>query len=69
VRCFHSAAAQLADGGRFVVEALVPQPGTYTDGRKVTVAEVDEHKVIPNVGALDPVGADLDVSSGRVVGR
>jgi SAM-dependent methyltransferase len=59
VRCFQSAAAQLTDGGRFVVEALVPQPGTYTDGRKVTVAEVDEDKVILNVGSLDPVGQTL----------
>lgn len=38
VRCFQSAAAQLNERGKFVVEALVPQPGSYTDGRKVAVA-------------------------------
>jgi SAM-dependent methyltransferase len=59
VRCFQSAAAQLGDGGRFVVEALVPQPGEYKDGRKVTVAEVDEDKVILNVAVLDPVAQTL----------
>jgi len=46
VRCFAAAADQLADGGSFVVEALVPQPGTYTDGRKVTVAHADQTGVI-----------------------
>ena len=53
VNCFQSAADQLNDGGNFVVEALVPQPGSYTDGRKVTVASVDENGVILNVSALD----------------
>jgi len=59
VRCFQSVASQLVDGGHFVVEALVPQPGTYTNGRKVTVAEVDEDIVILNVGSLDPVQQTL----------
>lgn len=53
VQCFQSAASQLADGGRFVVEALVPQPGTYTDGRKITVASVSDSAVILNVSVLD----------------
>ncbi len=53
VRCFQSAADQLTEGGQFVVEALVPQPGTYTDGRKVTVASADEHGVILNVSVID----------------
>jgi SAM-dependent methyltransferase len=53
VRCFQSAADQLAEGGRFVVEALVPQPGTYTDGRKLTVANANEHGIILNVSVID----------------
>lgn len=53
VRCFESAAAQLNDGGKFAVEALVPQPGTYTDGRKVTVAGVTESSVILNISVID----------------
>jgi SAM-dependent methyltransferase len=59
VRCFKSAASQLMDGGHFVVEALVLQPSTYKDGRKVTVAAVDEAKVILSVGLLDPVQQTL----------
>ena len=43
VRCFASAAAQLTDGGRFVVEALVPRPETYQNGQKVTLAHAGEH--------------------------
>lgn len=53
VKCFQSAASQLADGGSFIVEALVPQPGSYTGGRKVTVASVDDSAVILNVSVLD----------------
>jgi SAM-dependent methyltransferase len=53
VRCFQSAADQLAEGGQFVVEALVPQPGSFTDGRKVTVANVDDNGVILSVSVVD----------------
>lgn len=53
VRCFQTAAGQLHRGGKFVVEALVPQPGSYTDGSKVTVAHAGEHGVILNVSVID----------------
>jgi SAM-dependent methyltransferase len=53
VRCFQSAAEQLNERGKFVVEALVPQPASYTDGRKVVVAGVDDRHVVLNVGVLD----------------
>lgn len=56
VRCFASAAAQLTDDGRFVVEALVPRPETYQDGQKVVVAQVGDAQVVLNVASLDPVG-------------
>jgi SAM-dependent methyltransferase len=53
LRCFASAAEQLTPAGRFVVEALVPQPGTYVDGRKVTVASADDQGVVLNVSVID----------------
>lgn len=56
VRCFVSAAAQLTDGGRFVVEALVPRPETYQNGQKVVLAHSGDDQVVLNVATLDPVG-------------
>lgn len=53
VNCFQAAADQLRDRGRFVVEALVPQPATYNDGHKVTVASIDADRVLLNVSLLD----------------
>lgn len=55
VRCFASAAAQLTEDGRFVVEALVPRPEAYQNGQKVVLAQADEHQVVLNVASLDPV--------------
>lgn len=59
VACFQSVSEQMNDRGKFVVEALVPQPGSYTDGRKVTVADVDGNHVILNVGVLDSAAQTL----------
>ncbi len=44
VRCFRNAADHLAPGGRFVVEAWVPDPGAFRGGRSVQLvtAGVDE---------------------------
>lgn len=53
VRCFENVARHLAAGGSFVVEALVPQPGTYHDRRKVTVAGATHDRVILDVSEID----------------
>ncbi len=55
VRCLHNVAARLAPGGRFVIEALMPQPGTYTDRRKMTAAAADDERVVITVSELDPL--------------
>jgi hypothetical protein len=53
VRCFTSAAEQLTERGRFVVEALVPQPGSYTNGQKTTVSKADEDALILSASIID----------------
>ncbi|MDP8932473.1 MAG: class I SAM-dependent methyltransferase [Actinomycetota bacterium] len=59
VRCFRNIAARLSSGGRFVIEALMPQPGTYTERRKVTVAAASDERVIINVSELDPLAQTI----------
>ena len=54
VRCFRRAAQKLAAGGKLVVEALMPRPSSYDDrGSKVTVADVNDERVIVNVSQTD----------------
>jgi SAM-dependent methyltransferase len=53
VRCFVSVGEQLAAGGRFVVEALVPQPGSYTNGQKTTVSMVEQDGLILTASVMD----------------
>jgi SAM-dependent methyltransferase len=54
LRCFVAAADQLTERGRFLVEALVPQPGSYVDGQKTNVSQVDEDAVILTASIIDP---------------
>lgn len=42
VRCVGNAAAHLAPGGRFVVEAFVPDHGRFRDGQAVRADRVDD---------------------------
>ncbi|MDP8931392.1 MAG: class I SAM-dependent methyltransferase [Actinomycetota bacterium] len=60
VRCFRNVAAHLTPGGRFLIEALMPQPGTYIDRRKVTIAAADDERIIINVSELDPLAQSID---------
>lgn len=45
VRCFASVAEHLLPGGRFVVEAFVPDVTRFTDGQTVRVTGLDEDEV------------------------
>lgn len=60
LRCFHNVARHLTSEGRFVVEALVPQPGTYHDGHRISVAHASDERVVINVSALDLVAQTID---------
>ncbi len=60
VRCFRNVAAHLTPTGRFVIEALMPQPGTYNDRRRVTVAGADDERIVINISKLDPLAQTVD---------
>lgn len=61
VRCFANVARRLAPEGRFLVEALVPQPGSYEQRRKLTVADARDDRVILSASETDPVAQTVDV--------
>jgi SAM-dependent methyltransferase len=54
VRCFANAAAHLRPGGRFVIEAWVPDPAAFTDGAAVRVLSVGEDEVLLEAARLHP---------------
>lgn len=60
VRCFRNVAAHLTAGGRFLIEALVPQPGTYTDRRKTMLAVANDERVVITISELDPLAQTID---------
>jgi SAM-dependent methyltransferase len=54
VRCFANAAAHLRPGGRFVVEAFVPDPAAFHSGPAVRPVVVAEDEVLLEVATLHP---------------
>jgi SAM-dependent methyltransferase len=60
LRCFANAAAHLRDGGRFVVEAFVPDLGRFDRGQRVGVSAVSIDRVDLEVSRHDPVNQRVD---------
>lgn len=60
LRCFQNVAAHLAPDGRFVIEALMPQPMAYGDRRKISAAGLTDDRVVLNISELDPVAQTID---------
>jgi SAM-dependent methyltransferase len=56
VRCFARVAERLRPGGRFVVEAFVPDLGRFDRGQRVGVLELGGGLVRLEASELDPVG-------------
>lgn len=54
VRCFANAAAHLGPGGRFLVEAWVPDPGAFRRGQAVRVLDVRDQRVLLEIAQLLP---------------
>lgn len=71
VRCFENAAAHLVAGGRFVVEAWVPDLTGFTDGQRVRPRLVSGDRVALVIAELDPVDqrmrtTQIELSDGGV---
>ena len=56
VACFTNAASHLGRGGRFVIEAWVPDPSRFVGGSAVSVRRLRADHVSLDVAQLDPVG-------------
>jgi SAM-dependent methyltransferase len=52
VRCFENVAARLTDGGLFVIDAFVPDPARFGDGR-VSVSKIELDRVQLDVTLID----------------
>jgi SAM-dependent methyltransferase len=55
VRCFQSAAAPLAPGGAFVIEAFVPDPTRFSGGQHLGTREVTADSLRLDASTHDPV--------------
>ena len=60
LRCFRNVAAHLADGGRFVVEAFVPDLARFERGQRVGVSAVSIDRVDLEVSRHDAVNQRVD---------
>ncbi|HEV2089434.1 MAG TPA: class I SAM-dependent methyltransferase [Cryptosporangiaceae bacterium] len=54
VACFGNAAAHLRPGGRFVVEAWIPDPAAFREGSALRVLAVHENEVLIEAARLHP---------------
>ena len=60
VACFATAARHLRPGGRFVVEAWVPDPGRFIDGAAVGVRHVTPTRLSIDTALIDPVAQRME---------
>jgi hypothetical protein len=60
VRCFENAAARLADGGRFAVEAFVPDLARFDHGQRYHVTSIDIDRVNVDAARHDAVNQRID---------
>ncbi|NJP26951.1 class I SAM-dependent methyltransferase [Microbispora sp. SCL1-1] len=54
VRCFHNAAAHLRPGGRFVIEAWVPDPTAFHDRTSLRLLSLSDDEVVVEAARLSP---------------
>jgi SAM-dependent methyltransferase len=59
-RCFERVADHLAPGGRFVVEAFVPDPSRFERGQHVEVRHVGDDSVLLSVSRHDAATQRVD---------
>lgn len=56
VRCFENVARRLGPGGRFLIEAFVPDQSRFDRGQRVSVTAIEGDQVRLDVTLHDPVG-------------
>lgn len=64
VRCFRNAAAHVRPGGRFVVEAWIPDPGAFRAGSALRTLMVAEDQILIEAATLHP--ADQRMATTKV---
>ena len=60
VRCFANVSQRLTPGGRFVVEAFVPDPARYTDHQHVGIRDMGLDTVSLDVSRHDPAAQRVE---------
>jgi SAM-dependent methyltransferase len=55
LRCFRNVSAHLEAGGRFVIEAFVPDPTLYNRNQRVSTTRVETDRVQLDAAQYDPV--------------
>jgi hypothetical protein len=68
IRCFERVAAQLQDGGRFVIEAFVVQPARFQNGTSIQAREMSGDRLELEISEYDPVDQRLSRVFLNVVG-
>ncbi|MCK2215719.1 class I SAM-dependent methyltransferase [Actinomadura sp. ATCC 31491] len=69
VRCFANAAAHLRPGGRFVVEAWVPDPGAFRDRAALRLLALSEDVVTAEAALLAPAEQMMYTTKIRLTGE
>lgn len=59
VRCFRNVAAHLSGGGKFLIEAFVPDPNRFTSGQVTWATAVTTDRVELDVGKHDSVSQSV----------
>ncbi|MEU4574759.1 MULTISPECIES: class I SAM-dependent methyltransferase [Nonomuraea] len=66
VACFRNAAAHLRPGGRFVIEAWVPDPAAFRDGSALRLLSMTEDAVVAEAAVLSPAGQHMHTTRIRL---
>lgn len=68
VACFATVAAHLRPGGRFVLDAWVPDPAAFRGGQLLRTLAVDGADVVLEAARLDPVAQRMTTTKVRLRG-
>jgi SAM-dependent methyltransferase len=68
VACFRNAAAHLRPGGRFVIEAWVPDPGAFRAGAALRPVRVAQDEVLLEAALLHPAEQRMTTTKIRLTG-